>query len=266
MNNSKAIALGDFDGMHKAHQIVATGADDVTILCINNSFSLLQKSIFERRYPNTDFADFEKIKNMSAERFVEDILIGEYNAGMLLCGFNFRFGRDAMWSALNLRAYLEERGIWVRILEHLDFEGEPISSTRIRQCVRDGEMEKANAMLGYSFTFENEVIGGDRRGRTLGYPTVNQRIPQGLTVPKFGVYESRTEADGKLYKSFTNIGVRPSFRLDEPLAETHIFDYNGDLYGKTVRVELLRYMREERLFNSAEELEKQLNDDKSSII
>ena len=262
----KAVALGDFDGMHLAHKTVVTGAEGATIYCVNNRFTLLQKSIFERRYRNAYFADFDKIKNMSATQFIDDVLIGEFGAGILLCGFNFRFGKNAMWSALDLREYLESRGVWVRILEHLDYEGEPISSSRIRAALEKGEIEQTNKMLGYNFTFENEVIKGDKRGRRAGFPTINQRLPEGLTVPKYGVYESRTEVDGVLYKSFTNIGIRPSWRVDDALCETHIFDFDGDLYSKTVRVELVRYLREEKLFSSVEELKEQLSYDKSSII
>ena len=125
----KAIALGDFDGMHLAHKTVATGAENVVIYCVNNRFSLLQKSIFERRYKNAVFADFESLKNMSGEDFIQNILIDELGAQMILCGFNFRFGKNALWSALDLRKYLEEKDIWVRILEHLDYKGEPISSS-----------------------------------------------------------------------------------------------------------------------------------------
>lgn len=265
-NKRIAVALGNFDGMHLAHKTVVTGAEKVIIYCVNNRFSLLQKSIFERRYPNAVFADFEEIKNMDATDFIDNILIGKLGAGVLLCGFNFRFGKGAMWSALDLREYLESKGIWVRILAHFDYEGLPISSTRIRQCLADGRVQQANAMLGYSFTFENEVIHGDQRGRTVGFPTINQHLPEGLTVPKFGVYESQTEVDGVLYQSFTNIGIRPSWRVDTPLAETHIFDFNGDLYGKTVRVELIKYLREEKVFSSVDELKEQLTNDKSSIV
>lgn len=262
----RAVALGDFDGMHLAHRTVITGADDVIIYCVNNRFSLLQKSIFEKRYPNVVFASFEEIKNCSGEEFIENILLGRFHAGIVLCGFNFRFGKNASWNALDMRNYLEKYDVWVRILDHQDFKDLPISSTRIRQCIQNGEIEDANTMLGYNFTFENTVISGDKRGRTIGYPTINQHLPQGLIVPKFGVYESRTFIDGREYKSFTNIGIRPSFRVDEPLCETHIFDFSGDLYSKTVRIELIGYKREEKLFNSVEELKEQLNYDKSSII
>lgn len=264
--NRIAVALGDFDGMHRAHQTVITGAEDVIIYSVNNRFSLMQKSIFEKRYPNAVFADFDKIKNMQGEDFIEKILIGEFHAGMILCGFNFRFGKMASWSAMDMRKYLEKHDVWVRILDHFDFDGEPISSTRIRLALAVGDIKAANEMLGYNFTFEGEVVEGDHRGRTIGFPTINQNYPDGLTDVKFGVYESRAFIDGKEYKAFTNIGIRPTWRVDNTLCETHIFDYSGNLYGKTVRIELVRYIREEKTFGSVDELEEQLNNDKSSII
>lgn len=271
MDNSKnekrtAVALGDFDGMHRAHQLVITGASDVIIYSVNNKFSLMQKSIFESRYPNAVFADFNEIKNMSGEEFIEKILVDKFGAGMVLCGFNFRFGKMASWSAMDMRKYLESRDIWVRILEHLDFDGEPISSTRIRKALENGEIGRANEMLGYNFTFEAEVLQGDKRGRTIGFPTINQNYPDGLVAVKFGVYESRVFVDGREYKAFTNIGNRPSWRVENTLCETHIFDFSGDLYGKVIRVELLRYLRGEKVFKNVEELEAQLINDKSSIV
>lgn len=264
--NRKAVALGDFDGMHLAHKKVITGAENVTIYSVHNRFSLLQRSLFEKRFPNTVFADFDEIKNMDPEDFIEKILIGRFQAEMILCGFNFRFGKNASWSALDLREYLEKKDVWVRILEHLDYEEMPISSTRIRKEVEMGNIEKVNKMLGYNFTYESSVIEGDKRGRTIGFPTINQHLPESLIVPKHGVYESISFVDDKAYKSFTNIGIRPTFRVDAPLSETHIFDFNGDLYGKEVRIELVKYLREEKEFSSVDELKKQLNYDKSSII
>lgn len=269
MNNPqerRAVALGDFDGMHLAHKTVITGAENTVIYSVNNKFSLLQKSLFEGLYPNTVFADFDEIKNMDGEEFINKILLEKFGAGIVLCGYNFRFGKNASWSAMDLRNYLEKKDVWVRILEHLDFEEEPISSTRIRKAVSDGKIELANKMLGYNFTFESPVIKGDKRGRTIGFPTINQHLPEGLIVPKFGVYESRTFADGNEYLSFTNIGIRPTWQVDKPLAETHIFDFNGDLYDKNVRVELISYLREEKKFSSVEELKKQLEYDKGSIV
>lgn len=265
-NERIAVALGDFDGMHLAHKTVVTGAENVIIYCVNNKFSLLQKSIFEKRYPNVIFANFEEIRNNTPEEFIDKVLVDRLKAGIILCGFNFRFGKNASWSAMDLRAYLESKDIWVRILEHQDYLGMPISSTRIRGEIMDGNVEEANTMLGYNFTFESEVISGDKRGRSIGFPTINQHLPEGLIVPKFGVYESRAFVGDKEYKAFTNIGERPSWRVDTPLAETHIFDFSGDLYGQTVRIELIRYMRGEKLFGSVEELKEQLDYDKSSIV
>ena len=121
-------------------------------------------------------------------------------------------------------------------------------------------------MLGYSYTFESEVIEGDHRGRTIDFPTINQKYPSCLTPIKYGVYESRAFVDEKEYKAFTNIGIRPTYRVDDTLCETHIFGFDGDLYGKIIRIELVRYLREEKKFSSLEELKTQLDYDKSSII
>lgn len=265
VKNKIAVALGDFDGMHLAHKTVVTGAENVIIYSVNNKFSLLQKSIMQRRYPNVVFADFDLIKNLSGVEFMEDILIGKLGAEMILCGFNFRFGKNASYSALDMRDYFEKRDIWVRILEPQDYEGQPISSTRIRKAVKEGRIEAANEMLGYNFTFESEVIKGDKRGRTIGFPTINQHLPEGLIVPRFGVYESKVEVEGRVYKAFTNIGIRPTWQVEEPLSETHIFDFNGDLYGKTITVELLSYLRPEKTFKDVNELKAQLNKDKNNI-
>lgn len=264
--NRIAVAIGDFDGMHLAHKTVVTGAEHTIIYCVNNKFSLLQKSIFEKRYPNVVFADFDEIKNLSGEDFINEILLKKFKAKAVLCGFNFRFGKNASWSALDMRKYLESKDVWVRILDAQEFESQPISSTRIRKAVKEGRIRYANEMLGYNFTFESEVIKGDQRGRTIGFPTINQHLPEGLVVPKFGVYSSLTTVDGVTYKSFTNIGIRPTWRVDEALSETHIFDFSGDLYGKVVSIELIDYLRSEKTFKNVNELKEQLNYDKSSIV
>ncbi len=165
-----------------------------------------------------------------------------------------------------MRRYLEKKDIWVRILEAQEFESLPISSTRIRKAINEGRIRSANEMLGYNYTFESEVISGDRRGRTIGFPTINQHMPDGLVVPKFGVYESLTTVGSVTYKSFTNIGIRPTWKVENPLAETHIFDFSGDLYGRVISVELVDYLRPEKTFRDVNELRRQLDYDKSSII
>lgn len=266
-HSRRAVALGDFDGMHRAHKTVIIGAGGNTVIySVNNRFSLLQKSIFLKRFPNTVFADFDEIRNMDGEDFINKILLDKFNAELVLCGFNFRFGKNASWSALDLRNYLKKQDVWVRVLEHIDFEESPISSTRIRNALCDGKIVQANEMLGYNFTFESAVLHGDERGRTIGFPTANQHLPEGLTVPKFGVYESRAFVGEKEYKAFTNIGIRPSWRVNKPLAETHIFGFDGELYGKILRIELVKYLRGEKVFSSVKELKKQLEYDKGSII
>lgn len=259
-----AVALGDFDGMHLAHKTVCTGAKNVIIYCVNNKFSLLQKDIFEQRYPNAIFADFEEIKNYSGEEFIEKILINRFKAGMVLCGFNFRFGKNASWSGEDMRRYLEKRDVWVRILEAQEYEGLPISSTRIRNALKEGRIRDANKMLGYHFTYKSRVFEGDQRGRTIGYPTINQHLPEGLIVPRYGVYSCRAYVDGERYKGFTNIGIRPTWRVDKPLSETYLFGFDGNLYGKDVRISLRNYIRPEKQFESLEALKAQLDQDRRS--
>ena len=264
-NNSisrRAVALGDFDGMHKAHQTVITGAENTVIYCVNNKFSLLQKSLFKKRYPNCVFADFEQIKHMDGEDFINKILIDRFRAQTVLCGFNFRFGKNASWSALDMRNYLEKMGIWVRILEHLDFNGEPISSTRIRKCIADGEIEQANDMLGYNFTFESKVISGDMRGRTIGFPTLNLIPSPNKKLPEDGVYESEVVIDNLMYKGVTNIGIRPT--IDDGTyvtVETFVLDFDEDVYDSDVIIRLKKFIRPEQKFDSVNGLKKQLEAD-----
>ena len=171
------------------------------------------------------FADFDAIRNMEGRQFVEDVLIGRFGAGMVLCGFNFRFGKNAAWDAMRLRAYLEDRGIWVRILEHQDYQGAPISSTRIRAAVQAGEMEQAAAMLGYNFTFENPVLHGDARGRTIGLSHHQPAVPgSDWCCPSFGVYESRILAgDTLVIGALRSIWRAPHLAGRDPLGGDSYF-------------------------------------------
>ena len=134
------------------------------------------------------------------------------------------------------------------VAERTDYNGAAISSTRIRNALAEGNIEDANAMLGREFSYKFTVVSGDRRGRLIGAPTINQHFPEGFIVP----------IDGKLHAAVTNIGRRPSFTCDDLRSETCITDFSGDLYGKNVEVKLLRYIRPERVFNSLDSLGDQI--------
>ena len=143
--------------------------------------------------------------------------------------------------------------------------GETVSSTKIRNYLLNGQPQKAAAMLGRNYSLSGKVIHGDARGRTLGYPTANQLADKALIVPKYGVYETRVRVAGKCYKGVSNIGIRPTYRTDEALCETNIIDFDGDIYGKNIEVELVRYLRGEIHFDSAESLINQMKLDRSEV-
>lgn len=142
--------------------------------------------------------------------------------------------------------------------EEVDFCGLPVSSTRIRAALEQGRPEEANAMLGRPFCYDFTVVGGDRRGRKLGAPTINQFFPSGFVVPKFGVYASKTLVEGRYHPSVTNIGMRPTIGTQSLRSETYIMDFSGDLYGQNIEVSLLHFLRGEVRFESLDALRAQI--------
>ena len=140
--------------------------------------------------------------------------------------------------------------------------GEKVSATKIRQLISKGEMEKANAMLGTAFCYDFTVEKDRQLGRTLGFPTINQHFPEDFIVPKFGVYASKTQVDGKWYASVTNIGVKPTVGSENFGSETHIIGYDGNLYGRKIEVCLLKFLRDEKKFSSLQELTVAVKGDK----
>ena len=145
--------------------------------------------------------------------------------------------------------------------EPVTYKGEIVSSTRIREMLRNGEVKAANEILYEPFSFTAKVMQGDKRGRTIGFPTVNQRYPENLVKLKFGVYKTKINIDGKEYCGITDIGTRPTFKTDYVISETFIKDFSGDLYGKELKITPLEFLRDEKKFNSLEELKKQIAED-----
>ena len=280
----RAVALGNFDGLHLGHTAVIEKANamaqDGFIPCVllldplpcNVEGFTPHKALItdgEKEKLLGDMGvevvkiDFLKIKDYEPERFFEDIIIKKLNAGAVSCGFNYRFGKGGKGDSTLLESLCRSAGITFCVSEAVEFEGLPISSTRIRSALENGQIEKANAMLGRAFGYTLRVVHGDKIGRLLDCPTINQLFPEELIVPKYGVYSSEAEIDGRWLRSVTNIGRRPSFENDEQRSETHIIGYDGDLYGKTVEVRLLFYKRGERKFSSLDELKEQLSKDKA---
>ncbi len=274
-----AVALGLFDGVHIGHQdvirhtcqyagfgyasavftfktdtITSKGHDGRVEMLLSDAAKWRKFDTLGVEYLFTP--EFSILRNMPPEDFVRTILRYRLNAAVAVCGEDFRFGRGALGNSESLKVLGKKFGIKVEIVPPTLFLGAPVSSTRIRTAVRDGDMKTANAMLGYPFTLTLPVLHGQELGRTLDFPTINQKIPKGQVLPRFGVYASLVQINGGVFRGVTNIGLKPTVCEQNytPTVETYIIGFEGDLYGKTIPVELLKFLRPETRFASIAEL------------
>ena len=278
-----AVALGYFDGIHVGHRAVLHKALDsakeknlipVVMLFDIHPRKLVsgvvppmlmseqqkREALIKMGFRVVDF-DFRKGMNLSHEEFSEKILIDELNAKFVSCGYDYRYGKGGKGNSATLRETLSEKGIEVCTLEPIMLDSEAVSSTKIRQLISEGEIRKANTMLGKEFSYHIVVEKGDGIGHTIGTPTINQYFPEDFIVPKYGVYASKVMIEGKAYASVTNIGIRPTVGGTSLRSETCIFDFSENLYGKKIEVFLIEYIRGEKKFSSVEELKKAIGND-----
>lgn len=279
-----AVAMGMFDGVHTGHRAVFAGAESFEkqglkaavftfdteslgskhgrsyryILRNSVKLEMIRKAGIENIY----CADFSELKDYDAEDFVKFVLEEKMNAGAVVCGPDFRFGRGAQCGVDDLKKFGLEYGFEVSIVSPVKNDNDIISSSEIRELLSAGNIKKANEFLGYNYMIKQPVINGKHIGRTIDFPTVNQSFSSGQLIPAYGVYAALTVIDGKKYSAVTNIGVKPTV-TDEciPLAETHIIGYSGDLYGRTVEISLSDYLRGEKKFGSLDELKEQIRKD-----
>jgi len=274
-----AAALGNFDGLHIGHAAVIEAAvrqkdrgftpvvlkfreHPMRYFAPGERGLILTDEEDERRIEamgaDVHYMDFTAVRDMSPERFVDEILRDSLGVRFVSCGYNYRFGKNAAGDADTLKTLCEKRNIEVRVCGRVDCNGVPVSSTAIREALKNGDIPTANGMLGFAYSYCFEVVHGDARGRTLGAPTANQFFPPEVLTPKYGVYASAAEWNGKQYPAVTNIGLRPTVGGDSPRSETHILGFDGDLYGEYLRVAPIRYLRGERRFDSLAELSAQI--------
>lgn len=282
---SRVVALGSFDGVHAGHLALLTCARreaDARALPLTalpfapKTFpkpAPLLTEAEERqallRAAGADevvFLSYPDLCDLSPAAFVKDILIGRFHAALAVCGFNYRFGKDASGDAALLCRLMREAGADAVTVPAVSFGDEPISSSRIRAALARGDITEAQGMLGRPYAWTLPVRHGKALGRTLGFPTVNQVPSPRAALPRRGVWQSSVELDGIRYPALTNIGVRPTVddghRVD---LETWIKGFSGDLYGRNLTVTLRAFLREERRFSSVKELKEQIELDKNSI-
>jgi riboflavin kinase / FMN adenylyltransferase len=266
----RSVAIGTFDGVHLGHREVIRGSD--TVLTFDphplsvihpeatpkllNPFPVKRDLIEALGVEELVVIPFDKgFSEQSAEDFVHDVLIGRLGAERVSVGENFRFGKGAKGTAEFLRSHDEFK---TNVTPLVEVRGETVSSTQIRGLVAAGEVKEAAEFLGGPFLFEGEVVEGDRRGRTLGMPTANLVPDDAYVHPGHGVYAA--EANG--YAAAVNVGVRPTFETGRGLVvEAHLIDFDGDLYGQTLRIAFVERLRGEKRFESVDELVAQMNRD-----
>lgn len=281
------VALGNFDGIHLGHRKIVENcvqkAREEGLVSLVWSFRRHPEHILKGNFSSGNIIslrdkeailkelgidhlfleDFERVRDFSPEEFCEKILIRQLSARFVFCGFNFRFGKNGSGDAAFLKNYLGAKGITVIAEEPVCLGGFPVSSTRIRALLAEGEMEAVKTLLGRPYSIRFPVLHGKRLGRTIGFPTLNQVFPEEYVTPKKGVYAVRVTFDGREYFGVCNVGSRPTVDDDDRvIAETHLLDFSGELYGKEVRVEFHRFLRAETKFSSLEELKLQIGKDR----
>lgn len=271
-----ALALGFFDGVHTGHRAVIgaavagraeglspavftfgvkSGAPGAKLgMGLVQSVTLKTEVLRQMGVDYLYWPEFEDIQGMSAEDFVKHIIIGRLRARLVCCGADFRFGRGAEGDVAALRRFLEPLGARLEIVSEVLVDGLPVSSTRIREAILAGDMDKASRLLGRPFAIDFTVEEGRHLGRTLGLPTANQRFDERIVRPRFGVYATRVTVRGKTYAAVSNVGVKPTVGSDGVLCESYIRGFSGDIYGERIKTEFIRFLRPEQRFDSVEDL------------
>lgn len=278
------VALGNFDGVHLGHQVVLRRAVEEgrrrsepvvaatfhphprAVLRPGEEPPLLSTLEMRRELLLRYGADevcvirFDKeLSRKSPEEFVRDVLVGEVGAGTVVVGENFRFGHRASGNLDDLRRLMRSYGgDAIGVPLRGENGGEEINSTRIRVMISTGDVTDAGRLLGRPYAVRGRVVEGDRRGRTIGFPTANLLPDPAVVIPARGVYAGHACVGEKRYAVCTNVGVAPTFERGESKIEAHLLQFDADLYGRTIDVSFTARIREERRFSGVEELKAQI--------
>lgn len=278
------VAIGNFDGVHLGHQLLIQKARELADLkkvsaCVvtfephpqqffnpDNPFfrlspEMVKLSILSQFHLDGVFIkEFTKdFSQITASQFM-DWLFSELKVSGLIVGYDFHFGAKRHGTPLLLEEECDKRGIIFSKISPVSVEGKVVSSSLIRQALSNGTLEEANKLLGYRWFIRSKVEHGDKRGRTIGFPTANMRIVPEQTL-KYGVYAVRVRVYGQIVDGVASFGKRPTFDGTVPKLEVFLFDFEGNLYGQSLDVEFAAFLREEFKFQSVNELVEAMNND-----
>ncbi|UZW12325.1 bifunctional riboflavin kinase/FAD synthetase [Clostridium pasteurianum] len=281
------IALGSFDGLHKGHMTLINkvlklsksnnNSKSMVNTFANHPLTIIDKTKVPKLIMDNDtkaeildelgidlvnFALFnQEIMKMSPEDFVTS-MIKCYNPVGIVVGFNYRFGNKNLGDVELLKKFSEIYNFKLYVINPIEYNDNVISSTRIRTAISEGKIEDVNHMLLKPYMLKGKVMYGKRLGRTIGFPTANLDYNKDFVIPKGGVYYTLVKYENKVYKGITNIGTNPTVGENELTIETHILNFDDNIYNKNIKVYFIDRIREEKKFNSLEELKKQLERDK----
>ena len=279
------LAIGNFDGVHRGHQAVLAMAMGLAKR-MGRKLAVLTFAPHPRQFFKPDAPLFllteanEKaallgrygvdavylwpfdasLAGTSAADFLDRIVIGACHAGAVVVGHDFHFGKGREGSPEFLRREGEARGLSIAIVPAFRDGADAVSSSAIRSALNEGEITRANGLLGHRYTVSGEIVHGDKRGRLLGYPTANMILDPAHGL-RHGIYAVRMQVDGQVLNGVASFGRRPTFDDGAPRLETFLFDFSGDLYGRMARVELVAFLRGEAKFASVEALIEQMDRD-----
>lgn len=277
------VTIGNFDGVHRGHQLLfntvvqkARKADGTSVaitfdphpLQILRPDGIKLISTIEQKIELVDIAGIDVLvivpfskdfASTTAEHFVDNVLVAKIGVKELVVGYDYAFGKGRTGDINFLKSQGEKKGFPVNVVEAHYEDDILVSSTRIRQVISDGDMEVAKQLLGRHYQMRGVVqLGKQRGGAEIGFPTANLQLNPKDLVPKHGVYVSQVICEGKCYGGVLNIGFNPTFGEEQLLAETHIFDFDQDIYGKPIKLNLLKYLRGEVKFSGVKDLSEQI--------
>ena len=281
-----AVALGNFDGVHVGHRKLIeetvkkakeenlksavftfsnhprnliAGRTVVKNILYNEEKERIIESLGVDYMFNIEFT--WEICNMQPEEFVEELLVDNFRAKHVFCGFNYSFGARAAGTYKDLVELGKELGFETHMLDPVEVDGDLVSSTYIRGLIETGQMKKCRKFMGGYYCIGGEVVVGNRLGRTIGFPTSNLVIDETMVTPPNGVYITYCIYNGVRYPSVTHVGVKPTIGEYRKNVETHIFNFDKELYGKDILVEFIEKTRDEKKFDSIEKLSEQITKD-----